>query len=167
MIQNTCRGVALLVLGLLSSASFANTGALTKDTDLRSAPSLDASAKGKAAKQAKVDILSTKGGWVEIKTADGKTGWVRLMNVEPADAKSSGSALKGLATAGNVVRTGSTGSTAATGVKGISKEDLAAAKPNFNEVELLERYRATPADGEQHARTAGLKAQNVSTLPAD
>lgn len=157
---------SLVALGAGCSLALAAPGTVTKNSDLRSGPALDASLKGKVASQAQVDIVATKGGWVQIKTADGATGWLRLMNVKPAEAKGSGGSLKGLALAGNVARTGSTGSTAATGVKGISKEDLAGAKPNFGEVSQLDRYRASPAEGQQHARTAGLKAQNVAALPA-
>lgn len=151
----------------LAAPAFAAPGTVTKNSELRSAPTLDARVSGRVASQAKVDIVSTKGGWVEIETADGKTGWLRLMAVQPASAKSAGSDLKALATAGNVARTGSTGSTAATGVKGISKEDLAGARPNFNELTQLDRYRASPAEGQQYAKSVGLKAQHVDALPAE
>ena len=158
--------LSLVALGACCSLALAAPGTVTKNSELRSAPAIDAGLKGTVASQARVDIVATKGGWVQVKTADGKTGWLRLMNVKPAEAKSSGGSLKGLALAGNVARTGSTGSTAATGVKGISKEDLAGAKPNFSEVGQLDRYRASPAEGQQHARSAGLKQQNVDALPA-
>lgn len=158
--------LSLLALGACCSLALAEPGTVTKGGDLRSAPALDASLKGKVASQAKVDIVATKGGWIQVKTADGLTGWLRLLNVKPAESKSAGGGLKGLTTAGNVARTGSTGSTAATGVKGISKEDLAGAKANFNEVVQLDRYRASPAEGQQYAREVGLKAQDVPALPA-
>jgi uncharacterized protein YgiM (DUF1202 family) len=154
-----------LASGLASFPAYAAPGTVTKASDLRSAPALDAKVSGKVANQAKVDIVSTKGGWVEVETADGTSGWLRLMNVQPTSAKGSGSGLKGLATAGNVARTGATGSTAATGVKGISKEDLAGAKANFAEVTQLDHYRASPAEGQQYARSVGLKAQHVEPLP--
>lgn len=159
--------LSLVALGTCCSLALAAPGTVTKNSELRSAPALDASLKGKVASQAKVDIVATKGGWVQVKTADGLTGWLRLLNVKPAESKSAGSGLKGLVTAGNVARTGSTGSTAATGVKGISKEDLAGAKANFTEVAQLDRYRASAAEGQQHARSAGLKAQDVPALPAN
>ena len=157
---------AVLLGGLQNFPANAAPGTVTKASELRSAPTLDAKVSGQVANQAKVDIRSSKGGWVEVETADGKSGWLRLMNVQPAGAKASGSALKGLATAGNVARTGATGSTAATGVKGISKEDLAGAKANFAELNQLDRYRASPAEGQQYARSVGLKAQHVEPLPA-
>lgn len=150
---------------LVAGAALAAPGTVTQNSELRATPTLDGRSKGQIAAQSKVEILNTKGGWVEIKAADGKTGWVRLMAVEPAEAKAGGSGLKSLATVGNIARTGSTGTTAATGVKGISKEDLAAAQPNFGELAQLDRFRATPADGQQHARTAGLKPQDVEALP--
>jgi hypothetical protein len=156
--------VSALVLGM--GAALAAPGTVSRGGDLRSSPSLDSTVKGSVASQAKVEIVSTKGGWVEVKSADGTTGWLRLMNVEPVAGKASGGGLKGLATAGNVARTGSTGSTAATGVKGISKEDLSGAKANFAELGQLDRYRATGADGQQYARSVGLQAQSVELLPA-
>ena len=156
----------LTSLTSLSALCVAEPGIVIKASELRSAPMLDASVSGKLAEKSRVDILSSKGGWMEVKTAEGKSGWVRLMNVEPVEGKG-GSSGKGLAAFGNVARTGSTSTTAATGVKGISKEDLAGAKANFDEVAKLDRYRASTADGQQHARTAGLKAQSVEALPAN
>ena len=156
----------LVALGTCCTLALAAPGTVIKTSELRSAPALDASVKGVVASQATVDIVATKGGWLQVKTPDGKTGWLRLLNVKPAETKASGGGMKSLALAGNVVRTGSTGSTAATGVKGISKEDLAGARPNFTEVGQLDRYRASPAEGQQHARGAGLKAQTVEPLPA-
>jgi flagellar basal body rod protein FlgF len=166
ILTHTAALSVVLAFAAPGQPALAAPGTVTRTSDLRSAPKLDAAVKGRLASQAKVDIVSTRGGWVEVKSADGSTGWLRLMNVEPAAGRSSGSGLKGLATAGNVARTGSTGSTAATGVKGISKEDLAGAKANFAELAQLDRIRATPADGQQHARSAGLQAQSVEPLPA-
>lgn len=156
----------LIALAAVSTLCFAEPGTVIKASELRRSPAIDASVVSQVADKARVEIVSTQGGWVEVKTAEGKTGWLRLMNVEPLAAKSTGGALKGLAAAGGVVRTGSTGSTAATGIKGISKEDLAGAKANFSELAKLERYRASPADGQQHAQSVGLKTQNVDVLPA-
>jgi len=149
------------------ASSIAAPGTVIKGSELRSSPSLDGKVAGRVGEKAWVDIVSTKGGWVEVKTLEGKTGWIRLMNVQPLEAKGSSSGLAGLASAGNVARTGSTGSTAATGVKGISKEDLAGAKANFHEVAQLDRYRASSADGQQYAKNVGLKAQSVEPLPTN
>ena len=107
----------LVALGTCCTLALAAPGTVIKTSELRSAPALDASVKGVVASQATVDIVATKGGWLQVKTPDGKTGWLRLLNVKPAETKASGGGMKSLALAGNVVRTGSTGSTAATGAR--------------------------------------------------
>jgi len=141
-------------------------GTIVKTTGVYAKPFLDAPVLTNLKEKTPVDILGADGAWTQIRTADGQTGWVRLLNVR-AKAGSGGSAIKGLLTAGNVARTGSTGSTATTGAKGISKEELARAQPNYDETRRLEGFRASADDGRQYAAGARLRAQRVEPLPGN
>lgn len=158
------QALAGVTLGLLGTAALAAPGTIVKATGVYAKPFLDAPVVTRVEPKADVEILGSEGAWSQIRTRDGKTGWVRLLTVRPR-AATGGSSLKGILTAGNVARTGATGSTATTGAKGISKEDLAQARPNFDEVQRLEGYRASGADGRQYAAGARLDAQRVDPLP--
>ena len=161
----TLPSLALLAAAAwLATPAIAAPGTIVKPTSVYAKPFLDAPVVSSLKEKAVVDILGADGAWTQVRTADGQTGWVRLLNVRPA-ASGSSSGVKGLLTAGNVVRTGSTGSTATTGAKGISKEDLDKAQPNFDEAKRLDSYRASPDDGRQYATGARLQAQRVEPLP--
>ena len=153
-----------LALATSAAAALAAPGTVVKATGVYAKPFLDAPQLTRVEAKAEVDILGSEGAWSQIRTRDGKTGWVRLLTVRPR-AATGGSNLKGILTAGNVARTGATGSTATTGAKGISKEELAQASPNFDEVQRLESYRASSTDGRQYAAGARLTAQRVDPLP--
>jgi flagellar basal body rod protein FlgF len=152
----------LLALPLLAAA---NPATVVRQSTLHARPFADAPPLATLAAKSRVDIVAAQGAWNQVRTADGKTGWVRLLNLRP-EAGKGGSTVAGLAQMGNVARTGSTGAAATTGAKGISREDLEAAEPNAAEVERLERFRATPAEARQYAAMARLTAREVAPLPA-
>ena len=159
--------VLILLAGLGGSlVASAAPGIVIKKSDVYAKPFIDAATVASVREKDEVEILGASGAWSQIRTNDGKTGWIRLLNVRPK-AGSGGSSIKGLLTAGNVVRTGSTGSAATTGAKGISKEDLEKAQPNLEEAKRLEGFRASPDDGRQFAASAGLRAQRVDPLPGN
>lgn len=155
------------VLGLaaalvLSMAASAESGKILRATELRDKPFLEATKTGELAAQAKVEVLARDGGWMQVRSATGQTGWVRLLNVQPVSAEaSSGSSsfLGGLAKLGNVASTGSTGTTATTGAKGISQEDLANAQPSMTELAKLEGLPSSAANGRRHAANHKLRAK--------
>lgn len=157
-----------LSVALSASATIAQAAqaTVTRSSELRSKPFSDAPLITTLAEQSEVTILSADGGWNEVKTREGKTGWVRLLNLRTKAAGDSSSSLKGLGELGNVARTGTTGSSATTGAKGISKEDLASASPNEGEVRKLETYRATLKDAQHYASQNKLKARDVA-VPTD
>lgn len=152
----------LLALSAVAAVAQAAQATVTRSSELRSKPFSDAPVIATLAEQSEVTILSADGGWNEVKTREGKTGWVRLLNLRTKAGGDSGSSLKGLGELGNVARTGTTGSSATTGAKGISKEDLASASPNEGEVRKLETYRASLKDAQQYAGQNKLKARDVS-----
>lgn len=158
---------SFLCAASLSVSALAAPGTLTRAADLKAKPFVDAATVANLPEQTKVDILGNQGGWSQIKSPQGQTGWVRLLDVRP-DSASSGNALSSLGTLGNVARTGSTGATATTGAKGISKDDLAQAAPNPQEVKRLAQYASNRQGAEQHARNGRLQKRSMAYLdPAD
>ena len=156
----------VLSLSLLSLPALAAQGVVIRSSELRAKPFMDAAVITTLAEQTEVTLLTSDGGWNEVRTKEGKSGWMRLLNLKvKAGAESSTGSLKGLGELGNVARTGTTGSSATTGAKGISKEDLASATPNEAELKKLDGYRASAKDAQHYATQNKLKAREV-TIPA-
>jgi len=151
--------VALLLPAIVLAAE---TGTALKADSLRAEPYADAKTTGNFARGDKLEILSKQGAWLKVKTARA-TGWVRLLSVKRGDlAKSNGAAgvldlASGRAGTGQVVAT--------TGVRGLSEEDLKAAKFNEAEIKALEANTVSVEQGQQFASAAGLNALKLPYLP--
>jgi hypothetical protein len=73
----------------------------------------------------------------------------------------------GLKSLFNFGRSGSSGFTVATGVRGLSEEDLKNAKPDIRELEMMHNYAVNKAMAERFARDARLKSQQLDYLPSN
>ena len=156
--------LAVLSTLLLSTACLASTpGTLIRAAELKEKPFTDARAITNLPDNASVSVLANQGGWSQVK-AEGQTGWVRLLNVRVAKEEGSGNAAQGLASLGGALRTGTTKSAATTGVKGLSKEDIAKAKPNPEEVKRLNNFKASSGEVTKFAAARKLRAQDVPEL---
>lgn len=153
----------LVIALLLAGNALATPGTLIRASDLLAEAYTDAKSLASLPAEAKLTVLEGKGGWSKVRTEDGKTGWVRLLNVRmSAPAGSGGNTLTAI---GNVVRTGTTKSAATTGAKGLSREQLALAQPNPREVAKLNAFRAKPSDINQFAAARKLSARDIPELP--
>lgn len=110
-----------------------------------------------------VTINARSGAWAQVRTADGSTGHVRLLNLRTGSGQKGDSGAGALA---SVFRTGSSGNTVATGVKGMSEEALAVAEPAPAEFARLDGFRAGEQQARSEAAAAGLRAQPVEWLAA-
>lgn len=154
-----------LLIGIGAATANAAVGTIINDAELRARPKLDAKPGAEVESGTRVDILGTQGAWVEIKTLEGQRGWLRLMNVRPGEKKHWSETVKaGVGSVGVVVRTASTDSTATTGIRGISKEQLENATPNFDEVKLLDRFQVSAAEARKFAVAAKIRPQKVAVL---
>lgn len=143
---------------LLSTACLAAPGTVIRATDLKEKPFTDAASITQLSDNTAVDVLTNQGGWSQVKTRS-HTGWVRLLNVR-VGKESSGTIFD----LGGVVRTATTKSTATTGAKGLTKEDIANAKPNPSEVKRLNNFKASPGAISKFASSRRLRAQDVPEL---
>jgi hypothetical protein len=144
---------------LASSLAWAESGSVIRKTDLRDKPFLDAAVIANVASDTVIDIRSRKGSWMEVKLANGKTGWIKLLNVRTSGSTSSSSAALS-----NVIKTGSSGKTVTTGVKGLSAEQIHNAVPNPAEVDKMQTYAVSNQAATQAAMSNGLQKKNVSSL---
>lgn len=149
---------------LLAASAYADQTAYTvRSTEIKQQPFSDAPTVATLSEKTSVNILSREGGWMKISSGQGN-GWVKMLSL-----RSNGTATKpgdsGLQSLLNSGRAGSRGVTVATGVRGLSEEDLKNARANPRELEKLQRYAVDKSQAEKFARDAKLKTQQMDYLP--
>jgi len=152
-------------LALLFSASIAiaaEAGSALKTDNIRYEPYADAKVTGSFNRGDRLEIIKKQGAWLQVKTKK-STGWVRLLSVKRgASATSSGSNITTLASG----RTGTGQVVSTTGIRGLTEQELKAAKFNEPEVQALEGYTQTAAQGQQFAKAGSLKTAAFATIKA-
>jgi len=138
-------------------------GTALKNDTLRTEPFADAKSSGSFTRGENLDILKKQGAWLQVKAKKG-TGWVRLLSVKRGTASTGSQTAGVLAAASGRAGTGQVVST--TGVRGLSEEDLKAAKFNEVEVKTLESYTLSADQGRQFANAGDLKTIAFSNLKA-
>ncbi|HEX5337868.1 MAG TPA: SH3 domain-containing protein [Gallionella sp.] len=159
------RYLALVLSCCLAAPVYAEQPAYTvRSTEIKQKPFSDAATVATLNEKSSVNILSRQGGWVRISSESG-SGWVRMLNLRSSNTatKQGDSGLQSLL---NIGRSGSSGVTVATGVRGLSEEELKNAKPNPREVEKLQRYEVNKPQAENFARSAKLKTRQMDYLPS-
>jgi uncharacterized protein YgiM (DUF1202 family) len=150
----------LLLLGSLSAAALAGEmGTALKADTLRAEPFADAKSAGAFNKGESLEIISKKGAWLQVKSKK-SAGWVRLLSVKRG-APSSGNALKGIADVASG-RTGTGQVVSSTGIRGLSAEELKAAKFNEDEMKKMESNAVSASDAQQYAKVGGLITTNMA-----
>jgi hypothetical protein len=157
-----------LLLGLLMAGTGwgAEMGQTTVATDLKREPFLDAQATGSLPANTQVEILKRQGGWLQVKSPAGE-GWVKLLSIRlstAAPAKAGDAGVKELLNVAQTGRSGSSGTTVATGVRGLSAEDLKNPRPDPEAVKKLDSFTASKTEAESYAHHASLKKQSVDYL---
>lgn len=153
----------LIILLLASSLALAEPGSVTRATDLKDKPFLDAATVTRLPAGSTIDIKTRKGAWAQVSTRDGKSGWLKILNLRSVGG-GSGSGLGGVNQILSVAKTGSSGNTVTTGVKGLSAEQIKNAHPNPKEVERMKSYGASSQDAQRFARGARLEARSVKDI---
>ena len=157
--------VALLAW-LIPAAYAAETGYTLKATEVKDKPFLDADTLATLPEKTTVEILTRQGAWMQIKTADAKQGWIRMLSVRlgsPDQKPQSGGSLLSALGIGSRPRPATT-ATATTGVRGFSEEDLANAKPDAAEVEKMKSYAATSEEAAKLAENGKLAVKQVELV---
>lgn len=141
----------------------AETGTALKSDSLRKEPYADAKVAGSFQRGESIQILKKQGAWLQVKTKK-STGWVRLLSVKRGAATTGNQAAGVLAAASGRAGTGQVVST--TGIRGLSEEELKAAKFNETEIKTLESYTLTADQGRQFANAGKLKPIAFANLKA-
>jgi hypothetical protein len=154
--------VALLLLCWLPLTAYAEQTAYTvRSTEIKQQPFSDAASIGTLGEKASVRILLRQGGWMKISSAQGD-GWVKMLNLRSSSIKQGDSGFQSLF---NLGRSRSSGITVATGVRGLSEEDLKNAQPNPAEFAKLKNYAVDKPQAEKFARSGKLNAQSLDYIP--
>lgn len=111
-----------------------------------------------------------QGGWIEVRTSSGSTGWVHMFDVGSASAPSNTAtdALRGLSNFFN--SGGSQGArhstaTSTVGIRGLGAEDIAQAQPNITALAQVEGLRQDATQARRFAADANLRPRTVDPLP--
>ena len=171
--------LASMAWGLLhtpvATAQTADNFVVKRATELRVAPGDTSASAGPLAAQTPVTrSASRQGAWVEVRTAQGATGWLHMFDLTSAAAASAEGnaatgALRGLSNffnRGNAPVQASSGGTSTVGIRGLNAEDLARSRPNMNAVTQAEALRLNADQARSFAADARLSAQAVDALPA-
>jgi hypothetical protein len=158
-------GIFLAIFLFATSAIAAGeAGTALKKDNLMAEPFRDAKIVGLLNTGDKVEILKKQDGWFQVKSAKGN-GWVRMLSIRLGEARKGTvdtTGLLGLASG----RAGTGKVVATTGIRGLSEEDLKAAKYNEPELKKAESYGVTQAEAQKFAAEGKLTARKVEYLPA-
>lgn len=159
----------LLILTMLLCAAGgplrAETAFTLRAVELKQEPFADAATIATLPEKTPVEIVKRQGGWTHIRQDKTTQGWVRMLSLRlgTGEIKKGESGLGSLLGLG---RGGGSGVTVATGVRGLSEEELRHAKPNPEELQKMRNSLSTPQEARKFAESARLSAQSVGYLPA-
>ena len=152
--------LALLLPGL---ALAGDAGTIKDDTTLRDAPA--GASVAPLSEGVIVDVGERDGGWYQVTLTDGRSGWVRLMDVQLDEQDAQDSLFGGFWSWLNAGPQRSHSGTTTAGIRGLSAEDIQSsgnAEPQTVEDIVVLRVDAAEARG--FARKHGLKSHDVAEL---
>ncbi|MGE0873359.1 MAG: hypothetical protein AB7O31_01680 [Burkholderiales bacterium] len=150
----------LFVLLLLPALCLAEPASVVRSTELKKDPATDAPTLAQLAEDTQVDALERKGGWTRVKAAEG-VGWVKMLSLRFGGAGGAKQGDSGVSQLLNVARTGSSGTQVTTGVRGLDAELLANARPNPEELRMMQDFGATKEAAAEFAASGSLQARQV------
>jgi len=166
--MNKIQWLILALLLVVMSPLLAGSGYVVRSCDLMDEPYRDANVLIALDEGVSVMILKRKGGWLKIK-AETKTGWARMSKIRRGEAvvkPNSGAEAKGvLALASGRAGTGNVVS--ATGVRGLSEEELKEAKFNADEIKKMESFTISEKKASRFAHEGKLEARQVEFISVE
>ncbi len=148
--------VLFALLSLFVVQAWAQQGYTIREVEVKQEPFTDAATLATLPEKAIVTITKRQGGWMQITSAQAN-GWIRMLSVrlgEPggsASTKSSSSGGSWFASLFSLGRSSSSGAAVTTGVRGLDKEQITNATPNFAEVQKMQSYTVSKDKAQQFA----------------
>lgn len=156
--------IALALFWVLSA--HANPATLVRATELKQAPASDAETLAALEENAAVETVERRGGWIQVKTDAGATGWVKFLALRFSGSGSAKAGDSGVSQLFNVARGGTSGSQVTTGVRGLDAEDISTAQPNAAAVQRMDSFAVSADEAGRFAADGPLQAQRVD-YPAE
>jgi hypothetical protein len=139
---------------------------VARSADLKAQPFSDAPTLKTLSENQKLDVLSRKASWMEVKAQD-TVGWVKMLSLRfDSKVAESGGAGETAKSVFGFLRTGSSGSTATTAVKGWSKESFANLVPNPDAFEKVKTFSVAKQEASSFAKQENLKDQEQAYVKA-
>jgi hypothetical protein len=157
--KNHLKNCLLIILASPILALAGESGTAIKADVLRAEPFADAKTAGNLNKNDSVYILGKKGAWLQVKSKSA-SGWVRILSVKRGGASASGSSIADIASGRS--STGKVAST--TGIRGLSADELKAAKFNEDEMKKMESHAVSASDAQSFASAGGLTSTQLAYL---
>lgn len=160
--------VLFFSLFILSQMAYAaDTAQILTSTELKKEPFADALTIATLAASTAVDVVKRQGGWMQVKPASAAEGWVKMTSIKFGGTTTNTKGDSGLGSLLNVAttgRSGNTGVTVATGVRGLSPEDMKNAQPAPEAVKKLDDFAATKSQAESLASKGKLSSHKIDYL---
>lgn len=151
--------VAIAVASCFASTHAAQPAQTVTATDLKAKPEPKAATLAALPVGSALVVGERRGGWYAADTAQGK-GWVRLLHVRLAGA----SAAPGKDGVDTLIKLGSasrTDTTVATGIRGLTADELKQARENPRELAKLDGYAVSDDDARQFAAQGKVSSRPV------
>lgn len=168
LIATTAAATAATPVSPATAARAATPGTLARDEAMRAQPSAGAAQVVSLRAGTSVEIIERSAGWYRVRH-DGKEGWLRLYWVRTGAARprATGQPLRDIAAGAERLRAPQGQVAAGLGVRGLSEEDLGAARFDAAQLAKLEEIaRTTQVDNAGFARAGQLLARQVAELAA-
>lgn len=158
----------------LANAQTDNTIQTKRAAELRQSPDEKSATVASLPPQTQLTKTTLRvGPWIQVKTADAKTGWVHMFDVSAtggAQAPTSNAAtgaLRGLTNffSGGTSQRQTTTATSTVGIRGLGAEDIANATPNLDALSKAEALRQDATQAKRFASDAPLATRQVDNLP--
>lgn len=149
---------------------FGEAGSARLKVDMREQPSIDSKVITNINKKQKLEIINRLGSWVNVKTEDGNSGWLRLHQVRIGDGRrknNSGYFGLGRLFGSFSGKQTNKGITAATGIRGLEAAQIRDAKADHAAVDSMDEFMAVAADAHSFAKNNQLVAAKVPYLRKD
>ncbi len=140
---------------LFNSALYAQQSAQTiNKVDLKTSPSIKSKSIKTLKSDTAVSIIKRKGGWYQVETKPKQQGWLKMLwlRYEVTGTGQSGFSL---------LTQGSTGVTVATGVRGLSEDELEKGKGDPEAIHFIDQFIISPTEAKSFAKSAGLKQKSL------